>query len=179
MRHTISIVKVTKLESLFNGANKKKLYQSIVDAPFSDKISVTSIDLGIIVLLLVNNKNKSIDRIAISNTEQALSELKAYTKPFKEIRIPLKTKGNIISEAIYSGEYKSTENWYCMFNPELTAEQALQNQVSASIETSYVWPLNGKKKGALIFSFYQPNINIGKEHLHFMENYRNLVSKYI
>lgn len=154
-----------------------KLYQSIVDAPFSDKVTATNIDLGIGVLLQVDPISKTIDRVALSNTELAQGAVLVSAKPFHQIKIPLHTKNNYISEAIVSGRHKITEDWQYLFNPALKPEEARRNQAGASIESSLVWPLKANHGGALIFSFYQPRRNIGSDHLEFARMYAQLVDR--
>jgi len=154
-----------------------QLYQRIVDAPFDDKLFATSIDLGIVVLLLVNPKDKMIDRVALSNTDLARGAVKVSAKPFSDIRIPVHHKENAIARAIASNEHQLTEDWQSLFVPALTAEQARRNQAGASIESSLVWPLKLRTGGALIFSFYQPSAYIDDDHLTFAEDYAQLVSQ--
>lgn len=153
------------------------LYEHIVNAPFADKLLTTSIDLGVVVLLAVNKKDRTIDRLALSDTELARSALQVSAKPFHTIRIPLSTKNNCIASAIRNKKYEITEDWNYLFTPVLTPEEARRNQAAASIECSLVWPLTAGAGGALIFSFFQPLAYIGATHLDFAEKYAALVDK--
>lgn len=165
-----------QLERSLATVSANQLYQAIVDAPFANKLLTTSIDLGIVVLLLVT-ADGFVDRVALSNTELASGAVKVSPKPFSSIRVPLDAQENYIVQAITEGKHRLTEDWYYLFTPVLTATQARRNQTAASIESSLVWPLAGSVKGALIFSFYQPAVNITDNHLAFAADYAKTVSK--
>jgi hypothetical protein len=157
--------------------NLQELNDAIVNYPFKSKLLMTYFDVGIIVLLRVNEDDQMIDRIALSKTELAEGAVRASAKPFHEIRIPFAHKENIIAKSIHSGKSEATEDWYYLFTPELTASQARRNQTSASVECSIVLPLSYSPGGALIFSFYQPTKNLNQEHSDFIHSYASLVSE--
>lgn len=154
-----------------------RLYQVIVDTPFADRLLTTYIDLGIIVLLLINPKSNTLDRVALSKTEHADAALRVSAKPFNDIRIPLTATDNLLIEAINTNTNIMVEDWKYLFSPILTPEESRRNQSSASIECSLVWPLQLENGGAMIFSFYQPREYITKEHYDFAENYVKLVTE--
>lgn len=169
-----------KIKSILASAsNEAELYKAIVNAPFHDLLRALQIDLGTIVLLLVNTKTKTIDRIALSDTEAARGAVRMSNKPFEKIKIPLSHKTNIISKALATSQPQNTEDWRYLFAPALNAQEAHFNQAGAGIESSYVYPVSGKKTGALIFSLYQPISNISNEHTDFMQFYSKLVTEKI
>ena len=160
--------------------SKQELYTEIVDGPFKEQLFVTSLGLGIVVLLLVNDKSGTLDRIALSSNDLAAGAIKMSAKPFHEIKIPLTYKKNILIKAIHTGKHQQTENWANMFSPELTAQEARFNQSGAGIDCSVVYPLHGndsRPTGAMIFSYFEPLDHITKEHLDFMQSYANIASK--
>lgn len=150
---------------------QQSLYQEIVNAPFANKYKVTSLDLGIVVLLLVNPETQTIDRIALSNTEHAKGALRMSEKKFHEIKIPLKNKTNIIPIAINGGKPQHTDDWYFLFTPELNAKSARFNQTGAGIACSFVYPFDALHGGALIFSYFQPFMKITPAHKRFMSQH--------
>jgi hypothetical protein len=172
-------IDTAKLQSLLSAAkNDKQLFDVIVNAPFKDKLQMTVMGLGIIVLLLVNKKTGTIDRLALSKNEQAEGTLNMSTKKFEEIKIPVGYTKNIIAKAIQTGHQQSTTNWEYLFTPELTAEEARLNQAGGAIAYSVVQPLLGTRDGgALIFSFHQYPSEIGAQHHAFMKTYSNLVAE--
>lgn len=153
-----------------------ELLDTVVNAPFHDPLRAVQLDLGVVVLLVINRERKTIDRVALSNTMSAHGAVRMSAKPFKDIRIPLGHTTNIIAKAITTGQPQQTDDWQYLFIPELSASEAHFNQAGAGIECSYVYPLSGKQKGALIFSLYQPLAKINDKHRDFFEFYTNLVS---
>ncbi len=154
-----------------------EVFEAIVNAPFHDKVRTTRLDLGIIVLLQVNERDQTIDRIALSDTEPAAGAVKMSEKPFKEIRIPLHYPGNMIAKAIDTGEAQRITDWKFLFVPGLSPGAARFNQAGAGIEFSCVLPLKARSGGALIFSFFQDSKNIGPRHEDFMQTYSKLADK--
>jgi len=162
---------------LRTATDDSELFHAIVNAPFHDRVSATHIDLGIVVLLLVNEAENTIDRIALSNTEQAAGAVKMSEKPFREIKIPFDCDENAIVHAIKTNQQQTVTDWQYLFVPALNPRAARFNQAGAGIECSHVYPLNVRGGGAIIFSFYQENKNIVQEHREFMEGYIELVNR--
>jgi hypothetical protein len=167
------------LKELLNGAQgDKELFQTIVNAPFSDKRRSALLGLGIVVLLLVNKPTRTIDRVALSDTDLAKGAVRMSVKPFHDIKIPYDYKGNFVAEAIRSERYQQTGDWQYLFAPDLAPEEARLNQAGAGIGCSYVYPLiDARNGGALIFSYYLPLDKIEKEHHDFMRTYARIAAK--
>lgn len=153
------------------------LFEAIVNAPFHKPIKAAELDLGIVVLLQVNKSAKTIDRVALSDTEAAIGTVKMSEKPFKEIRIPLGHPENAIAQAIATSAPKFVSDWKYLFIPAMDAEAARFNQAGGGIEFSVVFPLRARDGGALIFSYYQIDKNISQGHHTFMQAYVKLVEK--
>jgi len=169
---------ISQLEAdlISSSRSKNTSYEAIVNNPFKDKITATTLDLGIIVFLLVNTDTKTIDRVALSDTEQAKNAVKMSAIPFHDIKIPVSHPDNIISRAISTHTPRETEDWIDLFIPAFTSQQARFNQLGAGIECSWVFPLNIPDGGALIYSYYQPYHNLTDDHKKFMTAYTNRVS---
>jgi len=166
------------LKKLLDSAqNDLQLFTAIVDAPFHNKIVATHLDLGIVVFLLVNKTAGTIDRIALSNTEQARGAVKMSEKPFAAIKIPIGYEQNMIARAIQTGEPQVVTDWKYLFAPDLSARAARFNQAGAGIECSYIYPLKARDGGALIFSYFQESKNVTNRHQRFMEAYSKLVAE--
>ncbi len=153
----------------------QKLYQAIVNGPFKHKAKVVPLGLGVVVLLLVNDKDQMLDRIALSDTEQAEGAVEYSVKQFHEIRIPLTASRNVLIKSLKSGQPHSTEDWQYLFTPALTAQEARFNQAGAGISHSWVYPLEAGI-GALIFSYFIPLSDSGPLQQEFMNRYTSLVS---
>lgn len=169
----------TNYKDLLAGAKSdKQLFSRIVNLPFADKKTSAMLGLGVVVLLLVNRKTDTIDRIALSSTEQAAGAVTYSVKPFKDIKIPLNNRENYLGVAIRTRRPMTTADWHHMFTPVLTAQEARFNQAGAGIACSVIYPLVGARDGgALIFSFYEPVDRITSDHHTFMERYASLVSR--
>lgn len=162
---------------LLKARDDEELFESIVNAPFTNKLHSTSIDLGMIVLILANNKTKLVERVAYSKTPSALDAAKGLPIKFNEIKIPLKHKTNIASRAVRTGKPYKTSDWYSLLTPAIGRETARFNQAEAGIGCSYVYPLLGARDGgALIYSFYQPLEMINTTHHSFMKSYSEFVA---
>lgn len=149
----------------------------IVNSPFEYKVAATFLFLGIVVLLLVDDDGKYINRVALSNTELAKNTTEVSYVPFNEIKIPVDHHENIISLAIRSGKPQDTTDWKYLFEPALTPEQARLNQASGGIAYSAVYPLVNVKPGAaMIFSYFQYQQHIGSPQHEFMERYSSVVN---
>jgi hypothetical protein len=170
-------------EALQHAESREDLYSAVVNTPFIDKAYTTSLGLGIIVLLLKDTKNKTLNRIALSDTELAAGAVKMSAKPFHEIKIPLNAQKNILIQAMDTKEPKATEDWEFLFTPVLTAQEARFNQFGAGIEYSVVYPLihpNGKTSiGAMIFSYFEHNNTLSADHHMFMESIAQLAANYL
>jgi hypothetical protein len=151
--------------------------QSLTDAAFTHIESVR-LELGVVVLLLKNSKTATIDRIALSRTEPAAGAVRMSNKPFHEIKIPLDATENAIVKAVESKKTQFVTDWKYLFIPELSPEEARDNQRGAGILCSVVHPFYGTKQdGALIFSFLCARPNIGSRHISFIESYTEAVGK--
>lgn len=163
-------------KQLASSKNDHELFNTVVNAPFQYKVETAFLFLGIIVLLLVNKETGTIDRIALSDTELAKNTTEVSVVPFKEIKINVDHPENIIAQAIQTGEPRDTTDWKYLFMPALTSEQARINQASAGIAYSAVYPLKARDGGALIFSYFQYQQQIGEDQRDFMRNYADIVT---
>jgi hypothetical protein len=166
------------LRELLNTASgDKQLFETIVNAPFSDRRRSALLGLGIVVLLMVDKETRTIKRVAVSDTDLAKGAARMSVTPFAEIKVPLGYKGNFIAEAVRSERYQQTSDWSHLYAPALSPEEARLNQAGAGIACSFVYPLvYARSGGALIFSYYSPIDKIEREHREFMRNYSKMVT---
>jgi hypothetical protein len=164
---------------LMAAKGRRELYQTIVDAPFNNRAMAGRLGLGITVLLLVNQVESTIDRVALARTELAQGTVDMSAKPFKDIKIPLNDRDNFIAIAIRRKHYMITSDWQFLFVPALTPQQARFNQAGGGIACSVIYPLKIESGGAMIFSYYEPVERIGDSHHKFMRNYSNLVAGHL
>lgn len=166
--------------SLDDSETAEELFSAIVNIPFTDRLRATEFGLGIVVLLLVNKQNGTLDRIALSDTELASGAVAISAKPFHEIKIPLDNKDNLLNTALTTNQHQITEDWASLFVPELTPEEARFNQAGAGIACSVIYPLiafgGSTPFGAMIFSYYEPRSSLAQQHHAFMKAYADTVA---
>jgi hypothetical protein len=163
--------------SLSESKDTADLFEKIVNVAFTDKLLSTQLGLGIVVLLMVNKKDNTIDRVALSKTFQAQGAVNASVKEFREIKIPINEERNLITRVIKNQRSEMTADWKDLFFPDLTPQEARFNQAGAGIACSVVHPLSSKKPGAIIFSYFiEPN-DIDSTHESFMQRYCLIVSE--
>jgi hypothetical protein len=155
----------------------KALFDAIVNAPFEQKLQTTLMYLGIIVFLLADRTNKTINRITLSDTDMSKNALTVSTIPFHKIRIPFSASNNIIIQSLRHNKPQDTTDWKFLFEPALDAAAARFNQASAGIAYSAVYPVAARDGGALIYSYFQYRQAIGKPQYDFMDKYSKLVDE--
>lgn len=159
-------------DALASCTTRDALMATIVNAPFTYRIEMTHMSLGIIVLLLADKSDGMIHRMALSSTEMAAGTTDVSVKRFEDIKIPLDYPHNIIADAIRTQQPQRTTDWQYLFAPALTPEEARLNQAGGSIACSVVYPLPDiGDGGALIFSYYQYPEYLGEAQEEFMERY--------
>lgn len=134
--------------------------------------------LGFLSFVLVNRRTRTIDRIAISQTDMAKGALDITVRPFRDLKVPIGYKGNAVAEAIRSGRYQQTNDWDYLLKPSLKPEEARLNQAAAGIASSYVYPLtNSREAGAVIYQYFITLDKVENVHREFMFRYTKLVSQ--
>ena len=168
----------TKLnDALTASQNDEERLDLIVNLPFKNKRFTTRLGLGLMVLVLVNTQEQTVDRIALSDTEPAHGAVAISPKPFRAINIPISQKDNLLVKAIETGEWQQTDDWKDTFTPVLAPEQARFNQAGAGIGCTIVYPFRARDGGALSFSYYKLLGEIGNEQHDFMRRYTDLVEE--
>ncbi len=132
----------------------------------------------IIVLALINEQTGTLDRIAISETEEARKALQITPVPFHEITIPLTEDKNVSIAAIKTGQMQITDNWYNLLRPVYKPEEAVKVQEIVGIKVSVVYPLisQGKPIGVLIFSMKKDYSQVSEEEKDVLEGFKDLVA---
>lgn len=164
-------------KKLDDAKTPSELYKAIVNSPFDLKIEMALMFLGIIVLLLVDEKTGVIRRVALSDTELAQGTLQMSAKPFEEIEIPLVEPHNVIAMAVRNQKSYVTTDWQYLFMPALTPSQARLNQAGGGIAYSCVFPLSAKAGGALIYSYFQFSGKVRSSQRKFMQAYTDIVDE--
>lgn len=175
-----------------NGQNYKKVFESIwkiekavletVDFEQATKqvVNIILTELGymnqgyeVIVLTLLDEQNKTLKRIAISNTEAAEKFLKETPIPFNDIIIPLWATENLLVKAVTQRRRFVTDNVSDVLVPALDREWVHTFVESLGIKTSIVYPIIAKEKvlGAIIFTLSKSESYIKEEEWAILESY--------
>lgn len=127
----------------------------------------------VIVLTLLDHKENTLRRIAISETEAAKKFLDASPIPFQEIRIPLSAEKNLSVQAIKERQTKITGDVSDVLYPALSTEWVKDFQEKLGIKTSIVFPVTAKDKvlGALIFSLNKDKSKISSEEWAILDSF--------
>jgi len=135
--------------------------QKTVDSVFSE-LGFLKLGYKIIVLSLVDEKEKVLRRIAVSQTEEAKKAVSELPMPFKEIAIPLSADDNICIQVLKNNEPKTTHRWSDVLSPPLSPQVVNSIQDKVGIKTSIVYPVNvkGKTIGVMIFSLSKESSQI-------------------
>lgn len=93
------------------------------------------------VLVLYEDKSKTLRRVAASDTREAKNAIKALSIPFAEIRISLDDPNNLMSRAIRERRNFVTSNVYDVFTPVLSHDESIRLQKIMSTLSTIIYPI--------------------------------------
>ena len=127
----------------------------------------------IIVLTLLDEQQKTLKRIAISNTKPAEEFLRATPIPFADIIIPLWATQNLSVRAINEKKRFVSENVSEVLVPAVDREWVDNFQATLGIKTSIVYPIIAKERalGTLIFSLSKEEYKITEEEWSILDSF--------
>lgn len=131
----------------------------------------------IIVLTLVNEEKQVLERISLSQTEEAKKAQNASAVPFHQIGIPLNAKDNLLIRTLNEVHPNVTGYWPDIFRPILTDEQALANQNASGIKTSMLFPIvvQDKAIGVMIFSMIKSESEVDEDEKELIRGFTDIV----
>ena len=157
-----------------------KIYEHIVNAPFINRLVTAKLGLGLIALVVLENDKKTIRGSALSNTQSDLGAIEMTSERFEDMQIPLHDPENLVAKALRNGHSQETNDWYYLFAPVFSADQARFVQAGLGIASSVIYPLvHSAQGGALVFSYFKPLKDIGHEQHEFMKSYCALAASTI
>lgn len=143
-----------KLQKLIlNTLNFGHVSQTVCDALLKE-LGYSKFGYKIVVLSLIHEKRKILERVAVSQTEEAKYALSLLPIPFTEIEIPLSDKNNVMIQTIRTSTPHITHSWYDVMRPAINQVDAESMQKKVGIKTSLLYPIkvNEKTIGVMIFS---------------------------
>lgn len=131
----------------------------------------------IIVLTLVNKEKGTLERISLSQTDEAKKAQEASAIPFHQIAIPLDYKDNLLIKTLNEVQPHTTSHWPEIFRPILTDEQALANQSASGIKTSMLYPIivQDKAIGVMIFSVIKSEFEVDEDEKELIRGFSDIV----
>jgi len=154
----------------------KDVVQSIVDGILHE-LGFLKLGYRIVVLALVNDEKKVLERIAISQTKEAVKAVEASPMPFQSINIPLRANKNLCIKVLKDHKFSYTESWPDILCPPFTPEKAKAIQEKVGIKTSFVCPVRTKQKtiGVMIFSLVKEFSEISEDEKELILNFTDIV----
>lgn len=131
----------------------------------------------IVVLALVNKEKGLLERIAISQTEEAKKALQITPVPFREINIPISAEQNICIKALKENKPYVTHDWIDILCPPYTPEDAQKVQAVIGIKTSMVYPVTyrNNSEGILIFSMVKNESEVSDQERDLIQSFTDVV----
>jgi signal transduction histidine kinase len=141
-----------------------KTVQTIADSILVE-LGYLKLGYRIVVLALVNKETNTLERISISQTEEAKRALENTPVPFHDIRIPMTQTDNVCITCMQDNAPKIVTDWSYMFSPSYSAQEAKRMQSIVGIKTSIIYPISyhGEIRGIMIFSLIKDQKDIRDE----------------
>jgi len=153
------------------------LIQKVVDSMFEE---LGYLDLGyrIIVLSLVDEKRGVLQRVSVSQTEEANRAVAGLPVSFKTISISLHNRKNYCIRTMKEKKPLVTHHWHHILSPPLTSIQADDLQKKIEIKTSLTYPLIVREKaiGMMIFSMIKSDKEVSKNERELLQRFVDIVA---
>jgi hypothetical protein len=159
----------------------KELAKVVVDEPFkSAPLVMAELFLGFMCLYVLDPDGKELRLLAASDTEYYELGVKDYPAFDPDnFSLSMNDTNNDLVKAVISGRPVHTADWSSVRRPEAAAEIVRLNQASSGIATAYNYPLTSKRRGVMMYNFFQYVDGIGEDQTNFMEHYTKQVSEYL
>lgn len=161
---------------ILNTLDFHQVVQKVVD---SILLELGYLELGyrVVVLALLDDDGKTLRRVSLSGTKEALQTREVSEVAFKDIVIPMTATENLCIKAVLENKPQITHSFPDILSPPLTPENALESQKNAGIQTSLVYPVRvkGKVIGILIFSMKKSELEVTEEEKKLIQYFTDLV----
>jgi GAF domain-containing protein len=129
-----------------------ELIRKIVDGMLYE-LGYLKLGYKIVVLSLVNTANSTLDRVAISQTEEAKRALQLTPVPFKKIIIPLNHSENLLTKVAQTRKYDTSSKMFDVLTPVMTVDESNSLQQNLGITSIIAFPLISQDKVVGVLSF--------------------------
>jgi signal transduction histidine kinase len=155
----------------------REVVQKIVDSVLTE-LGYLKLGYRIVVLALVDEKEGTLKRISISQTEGARKALAITPVPFHEIIVPLSARKNYCIKSLTEMRPFVTTYWPDILVPPYESEaDAIAVQKAVGIKTSMVYPVisKGKAIGILIFSMVKSEEKVSEVEKDLIRGFTDVV----
>jgi signal transduction histidine kinase len=132
----------------------------------------------IVVLSLVNTANSTLDRVAISQTEEAKRALQLTPVPFKKIIIPLNHSENLLTKVAQTRKYDTSSKMFDVLTPVMTVDESNSLQQNLGITSIIAFPLISQDKvvGVLSFSLGKQTHEVSTEEKQLLTRFADVAA---
>ncbi len=131
----------------------------------------------IIVLTLIDADKQVLQRISLSQTDEAGRAMSLSPIAFHDIEIPLGETENLLVKCVNEKKPQITHEWYDILRPALSPKEAHDSQEASGIKASMVYPVMVGEKaiGALIFSLVKEEQRVSEEEKELIRGFTEIV----
>lgn len=161
---------------ILNSLDFNEVVQEIVNSVLLE-LGYLKLGYEIVVLCLIDQKKRSLERISISQTPKARQALSESPKPFYDISIPLSYIKNLLVQAVRQKSSQFTTSWSDILMPALPADECLRIQKLVGVKASLIYPIFSRNQaiGTLIFSMSKPKSRITSDEHDLIRSFSDIV----
>jgi len=169
-----SLWKIQKI--IFDTLDYNTVVQKIVNSILTE-LGYLKLGYRIIVLTLLDEKKENLERISISQTEEARTALRESQIPFHKIRIPVTATENASIKALMGKKAIITHSLSDILCPPLNPDHVVAVQRRLGIKTSIIYPIIFRETpiGVLIFSLIKDEDEISNEEKDLTKGFTDIV----
>jgi len=131
----------------------------------------------IIVLALANKQKGILERISLSQTEEAAKALAMTDIRFKEMNIPFEETENHMIKTLNTMKPHIISDWHQILRPVVTAHKAQIMQDAAGIKASMLYPIVVKEEaiGVVVFSMTRSEKEVSEDEIDLIKGFCEII----
>jgi len=161
---------------ILNSLDFNQVVREIVDSVLLE-LGYLQLGYEIVVLCLIDPKERVLRRISISQTSKAQQALAESPVPFSDIVIPLSYTKNLLIQSVKQKSPQTTTSWADVLTPALPPDECIRIQALVGIKASLILPVLSRNKaiGALIFSMSKPLSRVTPDERDLIRSFSDIV----
>lgn len=159
----------------------KNFAKAVVDEPFKNApLVMAELFMGFMCLYVLDENGKDLRLLAASDTEYYELGVKDYPAfDPNNFVLSMDDTDNDIVRTVISGKPDHTDDWSSVQRAGAATETVRLNQASSGIAIVYNYPLTSKKRGVMMYNYFQYADGIGDDQTDFMQRYTEIVSGFL